>query len=65
MLLDSLAGLIKNTVLAGFVTDLSFQTHYQNFTLGMFSLADVVFYLSMTALFVFLTVCAFEKRRIA
>ena len=37
MLLDSLAGLIKNTVLAGFVTDLSFQTHYQNFTLGMFS----------------------------
>ncbi|MCI8491489.1 ABC transporter permease subunit [Anaerotruncus colihominis] len=65
ILLDSLAGLIKNTVLAGFVTDLSFQTHYRNFTLGIFNLADVVFYLSMTALFVFLTVCAFEKRRIA
>ncbi len=65
MLLDSLAGLIQNSVLAGFVTDLSFQTHYQNFTLGLFDLADVVFYLSVTALFVFFTLCVFEKRRVA
>lgn len=65
MLLDSLSGLIQNSVLAGFVTDLSFQTHYQNFTLGLFDLADVVFYLSVTALFVFFTLCVFEKRRVA
>lgn len=65
MLLDSLSGLIQNSVLAGFVTDLSFQTHYQNFTLGLFDLSDVVFYLSVTALFVFFTLCVFEKRRVA
>ncbi|MEG2931358.1 MAG: ABC transporter permease [Ruthenibacterium sp.] len=63
MLLDSLAGLIGNSMLAGFVTDLSFQTHYQNFTLGVFDASDIVFYLSVTALFAFFTVCAFEKRR--
>lgn len=65
MLLDSLAGMISNSVLAGFVSDLSFQTHYQNFTLGIFDFSDVIFYLSITALFVFFTCCAFEKRRIA
>lgn len=64
MLLDSLSSLIKNSALAGFVTDLSFRTHYQNFTLGVFDLADVVFYLSITAMFVFFSLCAFEKRRI-
>lgn len=63
MLLDSVAGMITNTRLAGFVTDLSFQTHYKNFTYGMFDVADVVFYVSVAALFLFLTVCAFEKRR--
>lgn len=65
MLLDSLAGMISNSVLAGFVSDLSFQTHYQNFTLGIFDFSDVLFYVSVSALFVFFTCCAFEKRRIA
>lgn len=64
MLLDAISGLIKNSVLAGFVTDLSFRTHYQNFTLGVFDVADVVFYLSVTAMFLLFTVCAFEKRRL-
>lgn len=64
MLLDSLSGLIRNSVLSGFLTDLSFQTHYKNFTLGLFSLADVVFYLSMAVLFVFFSFCVFEKRRV-
>lgn len=63
MLLDSVAGMIKSTRLAGFVTDLSFQTHYKNFTYGLFDVADIVFYVSIAALFLFLTVCAFEKRR--
>lgn len=64
MLLDSISSLISNSVLAGFVTDLSFQTHYRNFTLGIFSVADVVFYLSVTALFMFFAIMAFEKRRV-
>lgn len=65
MLLDSVSALISNSRLAGFVTDLSFQTHYQHFTLGIFDLADVIFYLSVTALFAFFTICAVEKRRVA
>lgn len=36
MLLDSISSLISNSVLAGFVTDLSFQTHYRNFHAGHF-----------------------------
>lgn len=63
MLLDSVGSLVKNSLLAGFVNDLSFSTHYQNFTLGLFDLADVVFYLSITAMFLFFALCAFEKRR--
>ena len=63
MLLDSAASLIGNSALARFVSDLSFQTHYQNFTLGVFDFSDVVFYVSMAALFAFFTICAFEKRR--
>ena len=63
MLLDSAAGMIANTRLAGFVTDLSFQAHYKNFTYGLFNVADIVFYASVAGLFLFLTVCAFEKRR--
>ena len=56
-------GMIANTRLAGFVTDLSFQAHYKNFTYGLFNVADIVFYASVAGLFLFLTVCAFEKRR--
>ena len=56
-------GIFANTRLAGFVTDLSFQAHYKNFTYGLFNVADIVFYASVAGLFLFLTVCAFEKRR--
>ncbi|MEM1483503.1 ABC transporter permease [Oscillospiraceae bacterium PP1C4] len=64
MLLDTVGAVISNSFLAGIVTDMSFQTHYQNFTLGIFDVSDVIFFLSMTALFTFFTILAFEKRRL-
>ncbi|MBC7765887.1 MAG: ABC transporter permease subunit [Hyphomonadaceae bacterium] len=42
---------------------LSPNSHYRNFSLGIFNVADAVYYLSMIALFVFLTVRVIEKRR--
>ncbi|MBQ6387768.1 MAG: ABC transporter permease subunit [Ruminococcus sp.] len=42
---------------------ISFMTYYENFTYGILSITDVVFFLSVTALFLFFTVRALEKRR--
>ena len=41
----------------------NFYNYYENFTRGILSFADVVFYLSVTALFLFLTVRVLERRR--
>ena len=64
MLLDALGAVIQNSALAGVVTDLSFQTRYQTFTLGIFDASDVIFFVSIAALFLFFTLLAFEKRRL-
>ena len=45
------------------VQSMSFLAHYQNYTVGLFSLADLVFFLSVIALFVFLTIRVIEKKR--
>ena len=42
---------------------ISMLNYYTNFTYGIVSPADVVFYLSVTALFLFFTVLSLEKRR--
>jgi ABC-2 type transport system permease protein len=42
---------------------ISFLNYYQNFTIGILSFTDVIFFLSVTALFLFFTVRALEKRR--
>lgn len=63
MALDGFATVLGGTKLAGFVTELSFQTRYRSFTLGVFDLSDVVFFVSITALFLYFTVAALERRR--
>ena len=51
----------------GFITfildKINFLTYYTNFTYGVLSLVDVVFFLSVTGLFLFFTVRALEKKR--
>ena len=42
---------------------INFLNYYTNFTYGILSAVDVVFYLSVTALFLFFTVRALERRR--
>lgn len=62
-LLDSVASAVPITWLASALKKISFLSHYQNFTVGLLNLADVVFFLSVIALFVFLTVRVIEKKR--
>jgi ABC-2 type transport system permease protein len=42
---------------------INFINYYQNFTYGVLSITDVVFFLSVAALFLFFTVRILEKRR--
>ena len=48
--------------LASFV---SLRAHYEGFTYGLVDIADIVFYLSFTALFLFFSVYVLEHRRIS
>lgn len=48
---------------ASVLTSLSLFTRYNDFSLGVINLADIIFFLSLCAVFVFLTVRVFEKKR--
>ena len=56
-------GLFSNTFLVSIFTNLSFNAHYTNFTTGLLNFVDVIFFLSVISVFVFLTVRVFEKKR--
>ena len=63
MLVDGLSSLTQSQTLKTILNALSFNSHYTKFTQGMLSLEDIVFFLSVCAVFGFLTVRVFEKRR--
>lgn len=62
-----LSNSVSNFITVPLVSDIlkatSFITHYNNFTMGIISLVDLVFFLSISALFIFCTIRVFEKRR--
>lgn len=62
-LLDNVSGAVSVELVKKALNSVSFLSHYQNFTVGLLSLADVVFFLTLIALFVFLTVRVIEKKR--
>ena len=63
LLLDTIANYIPLEFLSKLFSNLSFMLHYNNFTLGVISLVDVVFFLSICVIFNFLTIRVFEKKR--
>lgn len=63
VLMDSLGGLANNTIIKAAFNGLSFFSRYNDFTAGKFDLGNVVFFLSVCAVFVFLTVRVLERRR--
>ena len=63
MLVDSITAMIQSAVVSKVVSWISFQSRYYEFTDGRFNLANVLFFFSVTAIFVFLTVRVLERRR--
>lgn len=63
MLFDTLSNVIPVKFVSTLFQKISFMSRYNNFTLGMLNLSDIVFFLSVCALFIFLTVRVFEKKR--
>ena len=65
--LISLADTISSTVswqwLRDVINSISFQARYLNFTLGIISLSDVVFFITVALLFLFLTDRVIDRRR--
>jgi ABC-2 type transport system permease protein len=63
MLLDSIASIFSGNFIAAFLHGMSFRVRYQPFTLGIFSVDNLVFFISISVFFIFLTTGQFEKRR--
>ncbi|MCH5353441.1 MAG: ABC transporter [Acutalibacter sp.] len=63
MFIDSLATAVSNQVIIALVGWISFNTRYTTFTQGIFSVSSTVFFLSVMAVFVFLTARRLESRR--
>ncbi len=63
VLIDSLSSLVSTEIISTALVGISFYNHYLSFTLGVLDLSDVVFFLVVAVLFLFLTARVFEKRR--
>lgn len=63
MYMDSLASVVSNQVLSTAIQWFSFNDRYSTFTQGMFSISSVIFFISVVAVFVFLTARKVESRR--
>lgn len=62
-MLSSFINMIDVEFITFFLEKIDFLTYYTNFTYGILSIVDVVFFLSVTGLFNFFTVRVLEKRR--
>ncbi|MBE6569412.1 MAG: ABC transporter [Ruminococcaceae bacterium] len=58
-------GLIDSYAIRYILSWISVYSRYGNFTYGMFDIAAAVYYLSITAIFLFLAVRVYERRRYA
>lgn len=62
-LADTIASTVSWQWLKDIISGISFQSRYSNFTLGLISLSDVVFFITVTILFLFLTDRVIDRRR--
>lgn len=61
--IDSIASTIQWDWLKNILNAISFQTRYGNFTMGIVSFSDIVFFISVTCLFLFFTDRVIERKR--
>lgn len=62
-MLDSLSSLSNSTFLTNIINTISFNQNFSNFTYGILDLSNIVFFVSVIAVFVFMTIRVFEKKR--
>ena len=62
-MMSSIIDLVSVDWIVFILEKINFVNYYTNFTYGILSITDIVFYLSVTVLFLFFTVRALEKRR--
>lgn len=65
ILLEALTPMISNTQIQSVMSWLNFSTRYVPFTYGIFALENLVFFLSIAAIFIYLTVARLERRRLS
>lgn len=63
LMIDSIAASISVESIANFISALSFTTRQQTFASGILDFSNLLFFLSVTASFLFLTVRMLEKKR--
>ena len=61
--LGDLANYINTEWVTNVINKISFDKHFSNFSTGLISLPSIVYFLSVTAVFLFLSARVFEKRR--
>lgn len=61
MLIDTLAPVISIPAVGRILESLSFQNRYASFTLGVLNAADIIFFLSIAAMFLCFTIGVLEK----
>jgi ABC-2 type transport system permease protein len=63
MLFDSIAVIMSGSALSNLMKVLSMRTRYEYFTLGVLGVDHIVYFISVSFFFAFLTANRFEKRR--
>lgn len=61
--MSMLTSVIDVPLIQSILNWVSIFSRYQNFAMGLFSLADIVYYLSVSVIFLFLTTRVLEKKR--
>ncbi|NLD87849.1 MAG: ABC transporter permease subunit [Clostridiales bacterium] len=61
--MSALGSALDSPIISKVLNWFSIFSRYSNFTLGIFSLADIVYYISVTVVFLFLTTRVIEKKR--
>lgn len=64
MLLGTVSTFVSNEVIVNILLWLSPIQRFSDFTLGILSFEPIIYYISLTGLFLFFTVMVFEKRRL-
>ena len=63
VLIDAMQYVVRSNTLKALFRYISWNGRYRGFTIGVIGFADLVFFISITAFFIFLTVIVLERRR--